>query len=370
MAKMRRIQGSVGIVLTALFFCCCTTALGQLRSPEIRADGAIVFRTTAADAKEVTILIDGDEFPCEKGPGGEWTAVVDSLPSGIHEYTIRIDGVQQLDIHNRWVKKWRRLASLVEVPANPPALTELTEVAHGTRHFQYYESTATGNQRPVVIYTPPGYSSSQSSELPTVYLLHGNGDDESAWSEVGRAHCILDNLIAQKEIEPMIVVMPYGHPVPSPNAEPRSRGDNNTEKMTNDVVNDLLPFVEKEYRVSKSSDRRAVVGLSMGGGQAIDIGLKHSALFSWVGAFSAATPGGDIQQAYPAIVQGSEPNSVDRKLFWIACGKDDFLIERNRGFHQTLVDAGVKHTFVETEGSHSWPVWRDYLPKFLKQIFR
>jgi enterochelin esterase-like enzyme len=322
------------------------------------------------DADEVAVLILGDEIPCQKGPNGEWTATVKSLPSGIHEYTIRIDGMQQIDIHNRWVKKWRRLASLIEVPADPPALTELTEVPHGTRHFHYYHSASTGNQRPAIIYTPPGYSPSQSTELPTVYLLHGNGDDETAWSEVGRAHCILDNLIARKEIEPMIVVMPYGHPVPSPNGEPRSRAGNNTESMTNDVVNDLLPFVEKEYRVSKSSDRRAVVGLSMGGGQAIDIGLKHNDRFAWIGAFSAATPGGDIQQAYPSIANDADSNIGERKLFWIACGKDDFLIERNREFHQTLLNAGVKHTFLETEGTHSWPVWRDYLPMFLKQIFR
>ena len=140
--------------------------------------------------------------------------------------------------------------------------------------------------------------------------------------------------------------------------------------MVNDIVEDLLPLTEQHYHVTADPGRRAIVGLSMGGGHAIMGGMLHPDQFGWVGAFSAAAPEGELSSTHPKLIQGVEDANRKRKLFWIACGVNDFLIERNREFNDQLNVHGVRHTYVETKGAHNWNVWRDYLPTFLKQLFR
>ena len=341
----------------------------QLRSPEVHDDGGVTFRLASKTAESVSLRINGATHPMEQKEEGIFQTTLE-LPSGIHDYTFVVDGTQVLDLFNRNVKKWRQLASMVEVPADPPALTEEQYVPHGVVHRHLYDSTTTGAQRPLMIYTPPGYASSPNAAYPVVYLLHGNGDDETAWTEVGRAHFIIDNMIAAGTIRPMIVAMPYGHPVPSPNGE-RSRDywEKNQGAMADDLVNSVLPFVEKHYRARPDSTARAIVGLSMGGGQSLDIGLKHTDKFAWIGAFSAAAPRGDLADQYPAA-KGPEP-SVNRnlKLLWVACGKDDFLLKINTDFIAELDKNNIQHKWVESDGGHSWNVWRVYLPQFLDLVF-
>jgi enterochelin esterase-like enzyme len=175
------------------------------------------------------------------------------------------------------------------------------------------------------------------------------------------SHWILDNLFAKGKAKPMVVVMMDGHA-----ATPGPGGQDNTALFERDLLEEVLPFVESQYRVVKNPASRALAGLSMGGGQALTVGLNHVEIFGWVGAFSAAPP--DRQRVASALGKPAKTNA-DLKLLWIACGKEDFLLKRNQDFIQVLADTGVKHQWLLTEGNHSWPVWRLYLADFAPLLF-
>jgi enterochelin esterase family protein len=220
----------------------------------------------------------------------------------------------------------------------------------------------------VEIYTPPGYDARGSRLYPVVYLLHGFGDREEAWIDAGHANWIADNLIAQGRIRPVIIVMPYGHPVPvGKRGEIRDYGTLNDDAMAKDLLGTVIPLVEREYRVDAHRGSRAIAGLSMGGGQSLRIGLGNPELFGYVGAFSAAAPERDLDGLFPDVARhpGSRP-----AVLWIGVGKDDFLFKRNEAFHQWLQKKGIPHTWVVSDGGHEWPNWRAYLPQFLILAFR
>lgn len=344
----------------------------QVRSPEVHANGTVTFRHRASNTENVEARIarvqDG-VVEMEKTQDGWWIGTSKILPAGIHEYSFRVDGDRQIDPLNRWVKKWYSLDSLFEIPGNPARLSEMTAVPHGTLHHHVYRSSVTDADRRLIVYTPPQYSAESNRTFPTLYLLHGFGDDQTAWTEVGRAHWIADNLIDAGKMEPMFIVMPYGHPVELPygNRSP-DYGEKNDLAMRQDIIQEVLPFIEANYPVEKAPTRRAIIGLSMGGGHALRIGLSHSNQFAWVGAMSAAAPSvKSMDRDFPNFDQWND--QLD--LLWIACGKDDFLLQRNQDFVASLREHQVRHTYLETEGSHNWSVWRDdYLPKFLQAVFK
>lgn len=346
------------------------------RSPEVHADRKVTFRFLAPHADRVAVRLDGrtrELQPAAKGAlEGDtmWQLTTDPLAPGIYDYYFEVDGARITDPRNRWVKKWKQCASLLEIPGDPPLLTEQTSVPHGTLHQHTYRSTAAGGERGVVVYTPPGYQVDAKTPYPLLVLCHGNGDDQTAWTEVGRAHHVLDNLIAAGKIPPIIVVMPNGHPLP---LDVRRWSENYNEQnrwmMVDDLVTDVLPLVDRHYHVTSDASQRAITGLSMGGGQAIAAGMSHPELFHWVGAFSASAPEGDLRTEHPRLALQKSSND-QRKLFWIACGTEDFLLDENRAFSAQLEKLGIEHRYVETEGGHRWSVWREYLPEFLQLLFR
>jgi len=257
---------------------------------------------------------------------------------------------------------------MFEIPGSPPLVTEHQQVPHGTLHHHTYKSTVTSGDRKLVVYTPPGYEADSDRTYPVVYLLHGFGDDQTAWTEVGRAHYIADNLIASKKIQPLVIVMPYGHPEPLPYGQRDPEyGPKNDDAMERDILQNVKQLVAKTYRVSEKPNQSAIVGLSMGGGHSLRIGLRNPEHFSWIGAFSAAAPAATtVESTFPELASGK----AEFKKIWIACGEDDFLLERNQSFTAKLTELGVTHEYLETEGSHNWDVWRDYLPQFLQLIFK
>lgn len=345
----------------------------QLVSPEVRADRTVVFRLRAPGAEKVSVegLSDVESQPMAKLPTGIWEATVGPLEPELYSYTFLVDGTTVTDPHNRHVKKWLSVNSLVEVPGTPPLLHEQQAVPHGVVHRHIYHSATTGSERGVFVYTPPGYSVHAQDRLPLLLLLHGYGDDESAWLEVGRANVIADNLLAQGKIEPMIIAMPYGHPVP---IELRTSFDDysprNTNKMEQDLLQDLLPLLTEQYRVSEDRTQRAIVGLSMGGGQSLTIGLLHPELFAWVGGFSSACPQGELDEQFADLVGDVDRANQQLSLLWIGCGKDDFLLKRNQSFLQWLQAKKIQHTYKQSEGGHNWMVWRKNLAEFLPQLFQ
>lgn len=340
----------------------------SLVSPQVHSDGRVTFRLRAPRAESAEVSLDGKKLPMTKDDKGVWEATSESLEPQLHDYNFVVDGTTMIDPSNRLVKKWLTMVSMVEVPGTPPLLTELQDVPHGVVHRVYYASESAGHQRPAMVYTPPGYDAVASTKYPVVFLLHGFGDDETAWTEVGRAHFIADNLIAQGKLQPSVIVMPYGHPVP---IELQQSIENyflrNNELYEKDFREDLLPFIEQNYHVRSDANGRSIVGLSMGGGHALDTGLRNIDLFSSIGAFSAATPQLETEKlstTYPAL-SGDNPSANSLRNLWIPIGDTDFLLQRNEKFVAQLNELKIKHTFVKTSGGHEWRLWRDYLPEFL-----
>jgi enterochelin esterase-like enzyme len=359
-----------------LIFLCLTQqlALAQRRpqppavvSPEVHPDGRVTFRLLGPEAHEVTLNASWVKGPknMAKDEKGIWSLTI--VEPDIYNYTYSIDGVRTIDPHNPWVKTGVRAASsTVEVPASSPLFYDLRKVPHGEVHIHYYESKALGVTRRLHVYTPPGYDPAKNQRYPVLYLLHGAGDDDSTWTSIGRANLILDNLLADRKAEPMIVVMPFGH-------TPARAGSSVERQVTsqafeNDLLGDVIPLIESKYRVRKDAASRAIAGLSMGGGQSSRIGLGHPELFQWVGAFSAAVR--DVETNKPIQKFLSDPKKANQlKLLWIGCGKDDFLLDANKKLVALLEEKGIHHTFRLSEGDHSWPVWRRYLNEMAPLLF-
>jgi enterochelin esterase family protein len=230
-------------------------------------------------------------------------------------------------------------------------------------HLHTYVSKSLNRPREMVVYTPPGYDRAPEQRYPTLYLQHGMGDNQATWSVHGKAHWILDNLIAQGRARPMVVVMLDGHAAVGGAA---AFGGNSTA-FERDLLEDALPFVEANYRVTPEAASRAIVGLSMGGEQALRLGLNHLERFAWVGGFSAATPSRD---AIAGALDDASGTNTKLKLLWIACGKDDFLIKRNEEFVGWLKEKQIRHEWTLTEGNHSWPIWRGYLAQIAPRLFQ
>lgn len=335
-------------------------------SPEIHADGGVTFRYKAPKAQEVKVQGQfGKDTALTKGEDGVWSVTIPAVPAGIHEYRFLLDGVAVMDAQNPAIKpqRWPN-TSILHIPASPPALWDQREIPHGVVHQHDYKSRALGKWRRIFVYTPPGEA---SGPLPVLYLAHGYSDNEGTWTTHGKAHWILDSLIAEKKTLPMMIVMPDAHAV-VPGEEPfETYGVANTNAFCRELTEDIIPLVERTYPVDKRREGRAFAGLSMGGHHALTVALRHHESFGWVGAFSAAPP----PESMVAEGLGSaEAVNSHLRLFWIGCGKKDFLFEKNNVFSELLKTKGIKHEYAVTEGDHSWPIWRSYLADLAPKLFR
>jgi enterochelin esterase family protein len=338
-------------------------------SPEIQG-GKVTFRLRAAQAKEVSLRGQWTREPLAltKGEGGVWSGTTE-VPAGVWEYSFQVDGLNVLDPLNPAFKPQRETGkSIVQIPGTPPNPWDWQEVPHGTVHQHQYNSKALGRTRELWVYTPPGYEAAADRRYPLLVLQHGSGDSHATWVMHGKAHWILDNLIAAKKAQPMIVVMLDGHPLGtvSREAPPPQRGAA-MDAFRRELFEDGLPLAESLYRTKPGAENRAICGLSMGGGQSLTVGLGNLDRFAWVGAFSAAPPSAEVSQAVladPAAVNGK------LKLLWIGCGQDDFLKSRNEEFVAALKSKEIRHQWELTAGDHSWPVWRRYLAEFAPKLFQ
>jgi enterochelin esterase-like enzyme len=345
---------------------------GGLVSPEVRANGQITFRLRAPKAEKVSVICEAvGTQPMTKDADGVWSVTVGPVPPGIYDCQFDVDGLRTTDPASSNVFGNRQGSrGYVEVPGPPghPRSDEWRDVPHGTVTIHWYTSKVTDARRRVHIYTPPGYQQESAKRYPVLCLLHGAGDNDSHWTLLGRANVIADNLLADGRSVPMLIVMPDGHVLDR--SREREKGDRSRgrEPFEKDLLESVVPLVETCYRVEPGPQRRAIVGLSMGGGQSIGVGLGHLDQFAWVGAFSAAVSGDD------PVLAGlrSDPVAANQKLklLWIAIGKEDFLLARNREFVKALDELKVRQTYRETDGRHAWGVWRGYLAEFLPLLFR
>lgn len=332
----------------------------------------VTFRVRAPNATNVTV---SGEWPGVKpltnDSRGNWSVTFGPLAPELYGYSFSIDGFQTLDPGNPVVKPSRQpRTSILEVPGNPPLLHEFNPAPpHGTVREHWYQSKSLGKRRSLHVYAPPGYDQSRK-DLPVMYLLHGSGDNDATWTALGRANVIMDNLIAAKKARPMIVVMTDGHafvPSPGPSATNSENRARSMKAFERDLLEDVMPFVESNYRTINKRESRAIIGLSMGGGQSLTVGLNHFDRFAWVGGMSASAP---ETNSIASVFADAKATNKKLKLLWIAIGKDDFLLDRNKPLDEALTASGINHTFKITEGGHSWPVWRKYLAEFAPMLFQ
>lgn len=339
-------------------------------SPEIKADHSVIFRIKAAQAKEVAVRGQWakDPLALTRDDNGVWSGTAAAIPAGVWEYSLVVDGVSMIDPGNGAIKPMREpRTSILQLPGSPALPWDFQDVPHGTVHSHVYASKTFGVPREVVVYTPPGYEHSTAT-YPLLVLQHGSGDNQQTWVAHGKANYIFDNLIAAGKAQPMVVLMLFGHqPAGTPqDADPAKRRAVAMAAFRDELLQDALPLLDATYRVDKGPERRAIAGLSMGGGQSLGVGLANLDRFGWIGAFSAAPPDLDLVQA---TLDDAAGTNAKLKLLWIACGKDDFLRERNEAFIATLKAKGIQHEWVQSEGGHAWPVWRQYLLDFVPKLF-
>jgi enterochelin esterase family protein len=373
-------------------------------SPDVHADRRVTFRILAPNAQKVELRSPGD-IPGIGGRGGTpltftkngdgvWEATTNPIPAGAYRYTFAVDGLAVADSRNTMTSQTNSTVySLAVVPGSD--VFDTRNVPHGAVASVYYDSKTLGGIRRMHVYTPPGYEAG-TTRYPVFYLLHGAGDVDDSWSTVGRAGFILDNLIASGKAKPMIIVMPAGH-VNGAGAAiggPAVAGatiaqPGQADPFVNDFVNDLLPYVEKNYRVLTTRENRAIAGLSMGGYQTLNIAVPRLDKFAYIGVFSSgvfSNMGRGARGAAPAATAPQPPfgeawekanaaaldNATLKKglrLFWFATGKEDGLIETSKNTVALLKKHGFNAEFHESEGAHTWLNWRDYLSEFAPQLF-
>jgi len=337
-----------------------------LESPEVKPDRNVVFRFDAPSADHVKLRgIKRTPLDLVKSKEGIWSITVGPLDPGIYEYSFIVDGEPTLDPSNPLIKpEITPDSSLLEITSGTPLFYQWKDVPHGTIHLHDYFSGSLKRLRRVRVYTPPDYESMPDQPFPVLYLFHGTGDTEATWTEFGHAHLILDNLLAQQKIVPMILVMPDGH---ADLQEEEGIHRANFIKFSGDMMGSILPLITRKYRTVENSAGRAICGLSMGGMQALQIGLNHADTFGYVGAMSAYVPNPHDLIA-PAL---ADPGLNEKlHLLWGSIGTDDYLRKETEEFNALLKEKGIHQQFYLTPGTHEWSVWRGYLRDFAPLLFR
>jgi len=344
-------------------------------SPEIHADHRVTFRLFAPKASEVLLMgspgileFTKKPLPLVKDDKGVWSLTIGPLPSGFYTYGYAIDGGLRMpdpSNPNLELRRWGP-TSLFIVPGAEKAVMESRPVPHGTVHVNVYDSPNLNTQRMVYVYTPPGYETGKQ-KYPVLYLLHGNGQIEASWTWTGRANVILDNLLADGKIKPMVVVMPYGHvqrEIKTTANPPAPVIGADMAAIEKELMTAVKPLVESKYRVLTDRRNRAIGGLSMGAAQSLTIGLHNIDHFAYIAAFSGAGNRAEWEKADPAMLNSK------LKVLWLGCGTEDFAYPGVKGLEEVLSKKNVKHVWNESGAGHSWPNWQVYLSKYAQLLFR
>lgn len=384
------------VLAAALLLSTVVPAVAQappFASPEVTGDRRVVLRVHAPEASSVRLNASdiagiGPGTALTRGANGVWEYTVGPIDPGSYRYVFTIDGVSTIDPRNPAISESNNnVWSLVHVPGS--TAFDTGDVPHGAVAEVTYKSTALRRFRRMHVYTPPGYESGRD-RYPVFYLLHGAGDSDDSWSSVGRAGFILDNLIAAKQAKPMIVVMPAGHAVNQGSV----LGTAATDAFVQDFVSDLMPHVEKHYRVMTDRASTAIAGLSMGGAQTLEVAIPRLQRFGYVGVFSSGllnafpigrgrgdspAPASGPPAMPPAAIEWEKTNAAplaDAKLreglrlFWFSTGKDDFLVANTRATVELFKKHQFEPVYVESTGGHTWINWRNYLTEFAPQLFQ
>ncbi|HNX94666.1 MAG TPA: alpha/beta hydrolase-fold protein [Holophaga sp.] len=343
-----------------------------IESPVVHADRTVTFTLKAPGSQKVELSAQFLKAPqpMAADASGQWTVTVGPVEPNLYPYNFVVDGVGVADPANPDIFPNENFkASLVDIPGDAPAIYATQDVPHGEVTHCFYVSKTLNCTRPMMIYTPPGYRAGKD-RYPVLYLVSGTTDTEETWFKAGRMNFILDNLIAQKKAVPMIVVMPYGNmntgaPMPSSILAAEMY-----RVFSNEMKDNIIPFVEKNFRVVPDRDHRAIAGFSRGGGQSLFTAFLHLDTFAWIGSYSAyLTP--EVFNKYFAE-WATHPEKVNQKihLLWLGVGKSDFLYEPAITFMDYLKDKRIERQTLITEGGHTWMNARHYLTETLQKYFK
>lgn len=366
----------------------------RLISPEMNAD-SIVFRFRAP--KAIKVELNGDFLPAKpnktsfgtfmapapvemkEGKDGIWEYTVHNVPGDFYTYSFTVDGIRMIDPNNiRMVRDGQNISSLVIVPGEKSNLYLEAKENKGTLSKVWYPSPAFGGNRRMYVYTPYGYETS-NKKYPVFYLQHGGGGDEDAWTTLGRACQILDNLIARGEAVPMIVVMPNANPnqLASPDILPPLAGPSVMQQnqasdefhsggpYVKSLIEDIIPYVESHYRVIKNKDSRALAGLSMGGIYTLYTTARYPGLFGYIGVLSMGfTPDRDVVKELTPV------KNAGYKLYFVGCGESDFAYDNTKRLLKGLDDMGMKYVNFDKVGGHTWDTWRVCLKEMAPMLFK
>jgi enterochelin esterase family protein len=288
----------------------------------------------------------------------------------LYPYAFIVDGVSVADSNNVELFPIERFkSSLVNVPGDTPALYDWQDVPHGKVEYNTYHSKTLGTYRPLLVYTPPAYSQGNNA-YPVFYLVSGTTDTEETWFKVGRTNWILDNLIAQGKATPMIVVMPYGNMLTGTPAPGSAEAAEMYKRFSTELTQEILPFVESNYRTKNNRESRAIAGFSRGGGQSLYCGMKNTDQFAWIGSYSAFLTPEVVEANFADLVSNPAETNSKMKLLWLGVGKEDFLFEPAQKFDTYLTEKKIAHQSLVTEGGHTWMNARHYLVETLQLFFK
>jgi enterochelin esterase-like enzyme len=359
----------------------------RIVTPVIHENNSVTFLLVAPDATKVTLSgnwmpASGNQAELTRGDSGVWSVTTGVLLPEIYTYTFNVNGVKTLDpLNSQVVRDGTRFESMLTVAGKESDVYMVKDIPHGQLSKVWYHSPTLDKNRRMYVYTPPGYEKGDK-KYPVFYLLHGAGGDEDAWTTLGRAPWVLDNLIAQGKAEPMIVVMTNGNArsAAAPGEEPIAGKTGTTDPVQlvqgtfeQSLVNDVIPYIEKNYRTFTDKNHRAIAGLSMGGMHTQNITNSNPDKFSYIGIMSMGLrnnprTGNYNAEEHKKQVLAIQENGV--KLYWIGCGKDDFLFESVKTLRKFYDELGFKYEYRESTGGHTWPNWRIYLSELAPKLFK
>jgi len=353
-------------------------------SPQVNLDKTVTFRYQSLLAKDVKLSAQFEKSPVSmtKDAQGIWSVTVGPVNPDIYPYSFQVDGVTVMDPANvAFFPNERFKASLVEIPSTPPSMHAIKDVPHGTVSYEYYPSIS-GTTGSLVVYTPPGYAKNSKIKYPVYYLISGTTDTEETFFKVGKVNFIMDNLIAEGKAKPMIIVMPYGNIAArlteqlggQKPADPTVRDGEDAVKRAKDFENDLvknvLPYIEKNYHTENNRESRAIGGFSRGGGQTLRTAFGNMDTFSWVCSYSSYLSPAEMDKNFSYITYDAPKTNKQLKLLWTSVGNEDFLYKGALEFMDYLSAKNINYKKYINDGGHTWMNVKKYLNETLPLLFK
>jgi len=368
------------LILTCIFCAMLLSAQAQLmKEPTVDSQKRAAFEINAPNAREVKLInlsdemaLGAKEYKFEKSSDGKWTLTTNPCRPGMHYFEISIDGAKVTYPGSGHYFGWGRWTSMIEIPDDRLDFYLPKKVPHGEVREHFYYSTTTQTTRKCLIYTPPGYDKDVNVKYPVLYLQHGAGESELGWTMQGKVNFIMDNLIAEGKAKPFIIVMDNGYaPSPGIEAEHQFNPGGSDNLFADLVTKELIPMIDAGYRTLSDQKNRAIGGLSMGGGQALQIGFDHPELFGTVATFSG---GGrakfDLETANNGVFKDAGKFNKIYKLFFVGCGTLEPMYPGMKAMFEFLKEHGIHVAFSGPVGSHEWQVWRVNLYDFAQLVFK